>query len=154
MDNGTSGTATSRGRPRANSQPQPSMENDSGTTSELRNFVTEAQERQPTTVTARNVHPFLFPSHVVHPTVFKDVSKSPTMPTSWTSDPQLVTCPKCNRTDLSTTESRISGTNFFYSGLCFMTAGLCLLSVCCPCCMDTAHICRHCETEVGYRSAV
>lgn len=155
MDNGQPATATTaRGRPRANSQPQPGIENDSGTTSELRNFVTETHEPLQTTVTARHVHPLLSPSQVVHPKVFKDISRDPTMPTSWTSDPQLVTCPKCNRTDLSSTESRISGTNFFYSGLCFMTAGLCLLSVCCPCCMDTAHVCRHCESEVGYRSAI
>lgn len=154
MDNGQQAAAAASERRRANSHPQLNPESDSGTSSELRNFVTETQEPQQTTATTRLVHPFLLPSHVLHPTVFKDVSADPTLPTTWNSDPQLMTCPKCHQTDLSSTETRMSDTNFFYSGLCFMTAGLCLLSVCCPCCMDTAHICRHCETEVGYRSAV
>lgn len=151
MDNAP---ATARSRPRANSQPQPSRESSSARTLEMRNFATESHEPIPTTATTRHVHPFLAHTSVVHPTVFKDVSQAPTLPTTWNCEPQVMTCPKCNRTDLSSPESRISGTNFFYSGLCFMTAGLCVLSICCPCCMDTVHVCRHCDTEVGYRSAV
>lgn len=151
MDSSQQGAPTLPERRRALSHPQLNPENDSATYSELRNFVTETQELQQTTLPTRPVGPLL---PVLHPTVFNDISTVPTSPTAWNSDPQFMTCPNCHVTDLSLTESRISRTNFFYSGFCFMTAGLCILSMCCPCCMDTAHICRHCEAEVGYRSAV
>lgn len=154
MDSSQQGAPTIPERRRALSHPQFNPENDSVAYSELRNFVTESQELQQVTVPIRHVNPSLATSLVLHPTVFSDISSAPTLPTAWNSDPQFMTCPNCHITDLSVTESRISGTNFFYSGLCFMTAGLCLLGMCCPCCMDTAHICRHCEEEVGYRSAV
>lgn len=148
----TPGTARRR---RAHSQPLANTDSESDASSELRNFVTESQEAAlPGTVTARNVNPMVGTPKVIHPTLFKDTSKAPILPTTWNCEPQLMTCPKCGKTDLSETETRISETNWFYSGVGFMAAGLCFLSVCCPCCMDTAHVCRHCETEVGYRSAV
>jgi hypothetical protein len=148
------GDVDAPGHRRTHSQPLANTDSESDP-SEAQNYVIEAQDRLSTmTITARGVTPAVSTPKVIHPQVFSDISKVPIVPTTWLDRPQLMTCPKCAETNLSETVTRLSGTNVFLSSLCFMTAGLCALGLCCPCCMDTAHVCRHCKTEVGYRSVV